>query len=360
MARKGDGIHRRGEGWYVDFTYRGDRHWFHLGKGIDRDTASTIATRYRSDVALGIVGIKKTRSLRFDKAADTFLEWADTNCRPSTVTFYRVCLVRLRESFSEKSLHKISSFDVEKHKRARMKAGARVRANRELMTLRAMVNRLIKLGLYVGVNPVQGVELFNEPQERDRFLDYDEEARLLEACTEPLRTGAIVAIYTGIRLRSEGLGLRWRDVDFKRKDLTVPAAYAKNQETRTIPMNTAVVAALEKLKESLTNTQPTDAVFQTTRGVARPLRSFDSQFKRAAKRAELTDVGIHTLRHTFASRLAMNGESAPGMMELAGWKDPSMPKRYSHLSPSHKAASVEGLLPPIPQRDPQQRKKRSG
>ncbi|MDI3462685.1 MAG: hypothetical protein OJF50_001506 [Nitrospira sp.] len=45
----------------------------------------------------------------------------------------------------------------------------------------------------------------------------------------------LVAIYTGVRLRSGLLTLRWKNVDLARRILTIIGAYAKNGRVRTIP-----------------------------------------------------------------------------------------------------------------------------
>lgn len=76
-----------------------------------------------------------------------------------------------------------------------------------------------------------------EPRNRTRFLYSDEEARLLQATREPIRTLILVGIYAGLRIESEALTLQWDDVDFKNNTLTVQAAYAKRGECRTIPIN---------------------------------------------------------------------------------------------------------------------------
>jgi site-specific recombinase XerD len=60
-------------------------------------------------------------------------------------------------------------------------------------------------------------------------------------------------------------------------------------------------------------------------------------------RAKLAEVTIHTLRHAFASRLAMAGVDLRTIQELGGWSNLEMVQRYSHLSPSHKAEAVEKI-----------------
>jgi len=53
----------------------------------------------------------------------------------------------------------------------------------------------------------------------------------------------------------------------------------------------------------------------------------------AARRANVRR-GVHILRHTFCSHLAMRGAPARAIQELAGHADLSMTQRYMHLSPA--------------------------
>jgi site-specific recombinase XerD len=84
-----------------------------------------------------------------------------------------------------------------------------------------------------------------------------------------------------------------------------------------------------------------EAVFVTDDGT--PYRTIGSMFQRACRRAQLSGVSPHTLRHTFASRLVMAGVDLRTVQELGGWRTIAMVERYSHLSPQHKAQAIERL-----------------
>jgi Phage integrase family len=51
----------------------------------------------------------------------------------------------------------------------------------------------------------------------------------------------------------------------------------------------------------------------------------------------------HDLRHTFASRLAMNGQNEGTIAALLRHSTTALVKRYAHLSPSHLKVAVEGV-----------------
>jgi len=54
----------------------------------------------------------------------------------------------------------------------------------------------------------------------------------------------------------------------------------------------------------------------------------------------VANAGVHVLRHTFCSHLAMRGAPARAIQELAGHKDLAATQRCMHLSP----AAIEGAI----------------
>lgn len=64
--------------------------------------------------------------------------------------------------------------------------------------------------------------------------------------------------------------------------------------------------------------------------------------QRAARRANVR-AGVHTLRHSFCSHLAMRGAPARAIQELAGHEDLSTTQRYMHLSPAAIRSAIELL-----------------
>jgi hypothetical protein len=181
MTRKGDGLYLRGKVWYLDAHTNGHRHVVRLGKGIIRTVAGELANVKRAAIPKGEAGIgKKRKDCTFDKAKESFIDWMLANKRPRTQRVYRKALERLSQSFTNKTLRLIQAFDIERHKRLRVEAGARVQANREIALLKNLFNRTKAWGLYEGENPALGVKMLEDPKRRLRYLEYDEEVKLLE------------------------------------------------------------------------------------------------------------------------------------------------------------------------------------
>ena len=339
MARRGDGIYSRGTTWWLNFIHEGRRHQVRLGKNISRTVASELAQVKRAAILKGEAGIGRKRAdIGFDEATEAFLTWAAANKRPRTAQTYRQCVKALAVSFAGRRLSTISAFDVERHKQARLKAGVRVMVNREREVLRALYNRCREWGKYDGDNPVVKVKGVRESEGRLRFLDPEEEAKLLAAATAPgLRAIILAGLYAGLRIESEALTLAPADVDLRTGLLTVQSAYAKSGKTRRVPMNASLRAALAPLKAQATGS----TLFTSRAGT--PYRSIRTAFATACRGAGLKNVTPHVLRHTFASRLVMAGVDLRTVQELGGWSSLELVQRYAHLSPGHKADAVERI-----------------
>ena len=61
-----------------------------------------------------------------------------------------------------------------------------------------------------------------------------------------------------------------------------------------------------------------------------PYRSIRSAFQTDCRRAGLTGITPHTLRHSFGSRLAMSVADMRTIQEVGGWCTLGMVERYSH------------------------------
>jgi integrase len=71
-----------------------------------------------------------------------------------------------------------------------------------------------------------------------------------------------------------------------------------------------------------------------------PYTDLKNSFASALDRAEILDFRFHDLRHTFASRLVMEGADLNAVRELLGHKSIKMTSRYAHLSQNHKKLAI--------------------
>jgi integrase len=106
-------------------------------------------------------------------------------------------------------------------------------------------------------------------------LTPEKETHLLAYCGPQLKPLVVAALHTGFH-KAALLSLTWDDVDFRRGVITVPAAYAKNGESRSVPMNKLLTETLKVIRMSASTTQH---VFCSRDGV--PYHLFRSVFDRA-------------------------------------------------------------------------------
>jgi integrase len=259
------------------------------------------------------------------------------NRRPRSVLRHETSWHVLQPILGAKRLDEITPFDLERYRRDRKQARKTdVTINRELAFLRHVYSMAITWGKTTD-NPVKKVRFARENNGRIRLLTPEEEGRLLTYCAPHLKPIILTALHTGFRT-SELLSLTWADVDFARGVITVRAAYVKNSESRSIPMNDVLTATLKAVK---IESDAGEAVFHTPQG--RPCRNFRTAFEQAVQKAGLEDFTFHDLRHTFASRLAMVRVDLPTVKELLGHKSIAMTLRYTQLSTDHKQRAVRAL-----------------
>jgi integrase len=220
--------------------------------------------------------------------------------------------------------------------------------NRALAALSAAMKHGINELGWIEANPVKRVTKPKEAGGRIRFLSDEELPRLLaavRASSHPdLLPAVLLALTTGAR-SGEILGLRWEQIDFARRTITLRQGETKNDTGRALPLSVEVA---ELLKErAKVRRIDDDRVFPPNPDckavyldaewkrvlVASGIDARPSTDKRA-KPGELTsDFRWHDLRHTAASYLTMSGVSAIEVARVLGHKTLAMSLRYSHLTP---------------------------
>jgi integrase len=330
-------IYQRGKSWYYDFQSRGERYAGCIGQ-VSKTVAKEVLARKKAEAAEGRYSAPaRKQSPLLKDFVEEYLEYYRANRRPRSAKRHETSWHAVQPVLGTKRLDELSPLDLERYRRQRKQANrSEITINRELAFLRNLYNVAIAWGK-AAENPVRKVRFAREHNERPRFLSPEEETRLLDYCDVQLKPLVVTALHTGFR-KSELLSLTWDDVDCASRSITVQAAYAKNGESRSVPMNDVLTATLEGVRIT---SMATGAVFRNRNGM--PYRSFRSAFERAVRKAAIRDFTFHDLRHTFASRLVMAGVDLPTVKELMGHKNISMTLRYTHLSRDHKQRAVRTL-----------------
>jgi len=195
------------------------------------------------------------------------------------------------------------------------------------------------------LDQVPEIQLPKKPEDRQRYLEQDELARLLAASAksknENLHAIVTLAVNTGMR-KGELLGLEWERINLSTSGITLYRT--KSGKPRGVPINQAVYDALVGLEPD--PQRRAGLVFRRRDGAA--WGQIRTAFASACKKAAIQQFRFHDLRHTAASHLVMRGASLNDVRELLGHSDLKMTQRYAHLSPAHLRQAVgllDGLTP---------------
>jgi integrase len=212
--------------------------------------------------------------------------------------------------------------------------------DRKLELLRAAFNLAIQRGL-CSFSPMTGVKLLRVNNERLRYFTGDEHPRLIAAARlgpsylEPLIQ---LSIHTGTRRRNL-TDLTWPQVDLNNR--LVRITKTKSNKTVAIPLDDTALSVLQDLRARSDGSQ---RVFPELQGVT----SIKKAWSTCLRRAGITELRWHDLRHCFAAALAQSDVDINTIRELLGHSDIRSTLRYAHLAPGYLADKVKVLDRTLP------------
>jgi len=265
--------------------------------------------------------IHQAQKTTFGELIERYLREVTPTMRGAKADTIRLKAI-LRKPIAKVNTVALNSARIAKYRDERLQEVSAGTVIRELAYFSSIINHARReWGINI-TNPVLLVRKPPSPQGRSRILTLDEEVRLLCACLPKAnrniytRPFVILALETAMR-RGEILGLRWEHLDFVKRTAFLPIT--KNGDARVVPLSTKAIETLHALPRSID-------------GRVLPINfaALETNFKRARGRAGLSDLRIHDLRHTAATRLA---DKLPNILELSavtGHKSLAMLKRYYH------------------------------
>lgn len=209
----------------------------------------------------------------------------------------------------------------------------------------------IKKEYFKGLSPTANFTGLQVDNERDRYLSLEEIERLLEAARAAhYEVWLYVKLLLSTGARAGGVtSLKARDIDLDEWTIKIADHKATKVYAESPKSYDAFISDQElhdALRERLATLRPQDNLLLLHR------QSLDNKLK--ALLDVLFNVGlpkddrknravIHTLRHTFASHLAINGEPIYNIQKLMNHKDLSSTLRYAKLNKKEKRRSVRDM-----------------
>jgi integrase len=348
-------VYRRGDIWWYKFRFAGQ-----MIRESSKSESKTVgkdaerARRRELEESWNQIKPRKLPPL-FSLAAADWLK-TRTSIAPSTERSYKLAISQLTKDFGKQLLCDLSGEDLAAYQTRRKRDGVSNRTvNLELGVLRSILRR------YRMWEPIAAdVDFLTESPSPGRALAHDEETRLLEAASKSrcrsLYPVVMLALNSGMRA-SEIRGLKWEQVDFLAKALTVGKSKTTAGTGRIIPLNPRAVTVLTHWRRLYHGVQPEHYVFPHEKyGLAgndrqpcaweieptEPMHRWKVAWESARRTAKVS-CRFHDLRHTFISRLAESQASDSTVMALAGHVSRAMMERYSHIRMEAKRRAVDDL-----------------
>lgn len=278
--------------------------------------------------------------------ADTYFEdKADNKTAKQTEGKYNH---RIKPLFGEMDASTVTQSDITKWKRELAKELAPKTVNSYIELLSTIYNHSIRKGKKL-TNPCIGVEKFKINNDRKRYLDSHEINLLKEACKHDQR------LYSFVLLSLSTGGRRETILTIKKKDLNMKARtvdlidFKNDGEIYTGFMEKETFEYLQSL--NLDSLSPNHYIVglslkqvpgKTMSNNLKPI--MDKLFNQGLDPSDSANRAvIHTLRHTFASHLAINGSPILTIKKLMNHHDIEQTMRYAKLAPDSGKEDVYDL-----------------
>jgi len=243
--------------------------------------------------------------------------------------------VHLIPLLGSKKLDTVSTEDVQSVKK--QLAGRKSKTvNNVLTVLNMMLKKAVEWGVLERMPCT--IRLLPIPKSSAAFHDFEAYERLVGAARELGWRAELIVLLggeAGLRL-GEITALEWRDVDLDKRQLCVERSEWRGHVTapkggrlRFVPLTVRLAASLRQHRHLRSA-----RVLCEDDGAALTPKMVADYVRRSAKRAHLKHEGVHVLRHSFCSHLAMRGAPAKAIQELAGHQELGTTQRYMHLSPA--------------------------
>ncbi len=135
----------------------------------------------------------------------------------------------------------------------------------------------------------------------------------------------------GLRV-SELVNIKITDIDSDRMQVLVRRGKGKKDRYAILPDS-----ILEELREYYREYKPTEYLFEGQKGSQYSKRSVQQVFKNAMRKAKINkDIGIHSLRHSYATHLIEQGTDIRFVQDLLGHTSIKTTMIYTHLSDARK------------------------
>ncbi len=345
-------VYKRGKYYWFKFQWKGQMMYFSTGQG-DARVATNLESKKRIELAEGRAGIKKKKHVPTLRAylKDSIVPWAEAQFVgvPKSLKWYRNEARVLSEykPLADAPLDQIKESLLAGFKSWRLKQKKSISTvNSSIRVLRSCLNHAIDDGL---IEVAPKLRVLKGANVRKWVLPPDQEASYLAACTEPLRTIAVMILDAGLR-PNECFRLRWENVrwvDDQRAFLNVLGTKTASA-SRRLPMTPRLHGIL--LQRWQAAGKPASGwVFPATKATSGHMmdNTVYQPHRNAVEASKINsrEFVLYSLRHTCLTRWGDSGMDAWTLARFAGHGNIRQSMTYVHPSNMSLPVNRQSLIP---------------
>ena len=353
-SKKYDGVYinklQNGDVSY-SITYKDEQNklkWFTVGKksqGITEPYCNNKRSEFINKINLGEdpqANKKNKDIITYDSIAKKYFDSVEGINRDNKNSIARYEM-HIKPFIGHLDISIIDYKNIEEIQKAKQKTHSPKTVNHITTLAGTVFNYAIKKEDMNLINPLVKIDNLPIDNKRERFLNIEE----IKALFDEVATDETLNLFTRLSLATGGrastiMNIKKKDIDIQND--TINLFDFKNQTSYkgfiTDDLKPLLMQLLTELKinDAIITTYAMDTIQHKMKAI------LDKLFNQGLKADDSKNRTVtHTLRHTFASQLAMAGTPIFTIQKLMNHKDINMTLRYAKLAPDNGKIEVKGL-----------------
>jgi site-specific recombinase XerD len=314
------------------------------------------ARRIEEELVTELLNLKQkgwSRQITWLDAVGAYSEWKNKKVAYSTLASAKGVLTLHTSSWNERAIDSFTTLEIENMIEVAYDDESSESKRKLLGYIKDVFKRQIQIG-NLKVNPCSDISYSKNAEKELIAMSRPEILHLLQEANKQNHPWcSIWRVVYELGLRSgEGLALKWTDIDFNSKRVSINKSYCskskrigptKNRKTRTLVMNEHLSNFLKELK--LASGDKDFVLPQLTewkRGeAAKILRAFQRDLK-------IRETNFHSLRASFITHLLLHGVPITKVQGMVGHSDLKTTQRYVRLIASDLDGATDSLAIDLP------------
>ncbi len=321
-------VYKRGNVYWIKY-YRQGKCFRESSESTKKMVATKLLQRREGEIAQGKIPGVQFERVRFDDLAEAFLRDYKINQKKSLVKAER-SVNHLKRLFGRVNVPHITTPRINKFIEMRLDEGvSNATVNRELSALKRMFN----LGAQQTpplVDRVPHIKLLEENNVRTGFFEHGEFLALRDKLPDYLKGVVTFGYKSGWRV-SEITGMKWSNVDLKKRVVCLDIGTTKNKQGRTMYLDDELLELFSAQYRKQKAGKILPFVFVNKSGTGK-IKDFRKSWKTACESAGVPGRIFHDLRRTAVRNMVRSGIPERVAMMISGHKTRAVFERYNIVS----------------------------